>query len=333
VNKPTVTPLQTDNPQDLIAWAAATCYNRTALRDPERERQMVRKLVADQHLTTLEHVRFIWRAAHLSNIVTTLLLSLPRPINVYESRSGYLVSGNLSQARQAALIDHRLTSLVDTVRQIVPDATDDVPPGDPNNQVKLTLVDVADLTREARWLVDSRSFVVTCSRAAAGQINRHRTIARAGSDELIGARDDADDLSIEEQSQRYVDQTNAHFIWPPSWWERYGQNLLQEWGYHFRFHYHICRKIGGDLKQDARAVLPNAITTCLMLTAPLGKHPMSDVLDQGWYHWLKLRLHKSAQPEIRYVAYLIWRELAGEFGGPFADLEPCLDGLDPWLED
>lgn len=55
----------------------------------------------------------------------------------------------------------------------------------------------------------------------------------------------------------------------------------------------------GASPQMARSVLPTCLKTEIVMTANF----------REWCHFLNLRLHKSAHPQIRYIAYRIWQSL------------------------
>lgn len=117
-------------------------------------------------------------------------------------------------------------------------------------------------------------FIKDVSRALMGQITRHRL------------------SSFCIKSQRYVNEENFNYVTPPSILES-GENsiVLQEYvnlmdqakeTYEFLVN-------SGVKKEDARMVLPNATTTDIVMSANM----------REWRHIFNLRLHKSAQWEIR----------------------------------
>lgn len=63
-------------------------------------------------------------------------------------------------------------------------------------------------------------------------------------------------------------------------------------------------------KEDARYIIPQAITTKIIMTANF----------REWRHFLKLRLHKSAQWEIRKVAKEILKILYNHASSVFEDI-------------
>jgi thymidylate synthase (FAD) len=127
------------------------------------------------------------------------------------------------------------------------------------------------------------SFIVHgLSRVASHQLVRHRFI------------------SVTQMSQRYVDQTDINFVVPP----RISQNpdLLEKVEKWFAESKQLYQELRGQgvRKEDARFVLPQAIETSMFLTANL----------REWRHFLKLRLDKAAQWEIRKLAGEILKELS-----------------------
>ena len=112
-------------------------------------------------------------------------------------------------------------------------------------------------------------------------------ISRACSHEMVRHAH----LRYLQRSQRNVNEQNAEFIFPPSF-----DNYQHEEGigYILRWYKHMIDK--GMKREDARYVLPNACATEMVVSGSL----------QAWWDFLKLRLQKKAQLEIRTVAKQIY---------------------------
>jgi len=73
----------------------------------------------------------------------------------------------------------------------------------------------------------------------------------------------------------------------------------------------------GESPQIARSVLPNCLKTEIVMMANL----------REWRHFIKLRGSKAAHPQIRPIAYAIWKELMQHAPSLFEDLEPLPEEL------
>lgn len=121
------------------------------------------------------------------------------------------------------------------------------------------------LSSDPRFRYGSFTFLVEgISRAAANQLARHR-----------GA-------SLSQESQRYVKALNAEFVYP-------NDNPLFAEAYKVSMQYYEKLLKEGVKKEDARFVLPNGIATRMVVT----------FYYREFIHFLRMRLHKHAQWEIR----------------------------------
>ena len=114
-----------------------------------------------------------------------------------------------------------------------------------------------------------------------GQITRHRTAC----------------FSI--RSQRYVEEDNFGYVTPPE----INKNPMSSVVYQkimsdIKNTYDNLIKMGIK-KEDARMVLPNACETVINMTMSF----------EGWLHYLRRRLAKNAQWEIRELAFIQYNEL------------------------
>ncbi len=123
------------------------------------------------------------------------------------------------------------------------------------------------------------TFVIYCSRACSHQIARHR-----------GA-------SISQESQRYVDaKHNRGFVYPPDAPEE-TESMLSAWFRGSLEMYESLREAGMK-KEDARFILPMGMVTRMVVS-----FNYMELL-----HFLKLRVDKHAQWEIRDIAREILRQ-------------------------
>lgn len=299
---PTATPLRL-GPQDMAAMAAACCYGRPDLREPEREAKMLSGLMQldPPHLTLAEHARFTVELPRLHAGRLEELLALPRPpLYRWREESRWALLGlNVSHVRQIVAADTDFgAQLLSLLKPLVPALLDDLTTrhdGLWRDQTSAIIVTDEQMGPGYRRVFPSRSFLIRCSRAASHQLVRHRTI------------------SWEQRSQRYVDEGECDFIWPPEMDAGWcGPDALESYDY-FR--------LRGTKREDARYVLPNATATTLIATGPM----------EAWRHFLRLRGERKAQSEIRFLAYQIHRALLADLPDAVEDLTVDPTGLDPWL--
>lgn len=102
--------------------------------------------------------------------------------------------------------------------------------------------------------------------------------------------------SISQESQRYVDSSNAKFVYPPDFTLKQIEWLSKNYGYSMAV-YDELRK-SGALKEDARFCLPSGIQTRMVISLNY----------RELLHFLNLRCDKHAQWEIRKVALEMLRQ-------------------------
>jgi len=116
--------------------------------------------------------------------------------------------------------------------------------------------------------------------------------------------------SYTQQSQRTVDQSGFDYIIPPTIsGSKDSRELFEETMKRIRSSYERLREMGIP-KEDARFILPNAVSTEIFMTANL----------REWRHILRLRLNRTAQWEIRELSQRILTILKKEAPTVFEDL-------------
>lgn len=119
------------------------------------------------------------------------------------------------------------------------------------------------------------------SRPCSQQIERHRI------------------ASYTQESQRYVNAENATFIMPNSVLSSQGYEVYVDFLKQAQYIY-SCLVKNGVKKEDARFVLPQAVTTKMMMTINF----------RALRNFLNLRLDVHAQWEVRQVAAMMVAELS-----------------------
>jgi thymidylate synthase (FAD) len=141
------------------------------------------------------------------------------------------------------------------------------------------------------------TFFIVCSRVVSHELVRHRL------------------ASYQQESQRFVDYAAESiddlFVIDPSLSTNEDVEYLMD---ESLATYNKLRESGVN-KQLARYVLTNATRTRIIMKTNF----------REWRHVLKLRMHTSAQPEMRVVANLIHDQLVEKFPIIFSDIKPALE--------
>jgi thymidylate synthase (FAD) len=147
----------------------------------------------------------------------------------------------------------------------------------------------------------SVTFRVRCSRSCAQQWTRHRL------------------ASYSMESQRYVDYTSERhgsgdipFVMPEGMTE--SQRAATADFFRLAEAQYCALRCMGATPEDARSVLPNATATEFFCTANL----------REWRHFIKLRIDRSAQKEIRSLAAQVQATMVAAFPSVFCDIEKIL---------
>ena len=147
------------------------------------------------------------------------------------------------------------------------------------------------------------SFRIVTDRGITHEIVRHRLASYA------------------QESTRYCNYSQDKFEKQCSFIEPPGLDGMQQAAWH-----HACEAFEqayfnmldlGCSPQIARSVLPNCLKTEIVMMANL----------REWRHFIKLRGSKAAHPQIRPIAYAIWKELMQHAPSLFEDLEPLPEEL------
>lgn len=142
------------------------------------------------------------------------------------------------------------------------------------------------------------TFFVVCSRVVSHELVRHRL------------------MSVQQESQRYVNYENEE---PELLF--YEDPVLQANTVEFKdavqraweTYRHLIDT--GAKKQIARYVLPNATRVRMVVKANV----------REWRHILKLRMHKSAQPEMQIIANQMHDLLLSVYPNAMKDIRPALE--------
>lgn len=128
-------------------------------------------------------------------------------------------------------------------------------------------------------------------------------ISRACSHQLVRHKH----LDYLQRSQRYIKELTPNYIYPPDL-DKPGEAFFEQ--AYAKAQDDYLRLIAlGYKKEDARMILPNAVTTELIVTGNF----------QAWQDFIRLRTDKAAQWEIRQVALAVKQELINKAPEIFND--------------
>lgn len=139
-------------------------------------------------------------------------------------------------------------------------------------------------------------FFIQCSRVVSHEIVRHRL------------------ASFQQESQRYVDysaESPEDLFYDVGGADGVSSMLAAE----SALNVYNRLVAAGVKKQIARYVLPNSTRVRMVMGANF----------REWRHILKLRMHKSAQPEMQIIANGIHDKLLAKFPEAFQDIKPYLE--------
>lgn len=143
------------------------------------------------------------------------------------------------------------------------------------------------------------AFQITCSRVVSHEIVRHRI------------------ASYQQESQRYVrydeEEPEDMFVLPEGLSST--ERFIMEQAFYDALVAYKKLKVLGVKSQLARYVLPNGTKTRIIMKANL----------REWRHFLLLRCHPSAQPEMRDVAHQILNILYPLYPEVFADVKEDIE--------
>jgi len=281
----------------FIEMAGRTCYRSEDKITETSAEKFVKGLIRHGHLAMVEHSNFVVKARSYISYPEEAPTLAGKYLNVFDNGEDVFIGGNLTAWRQrvedlgnipvfAPFLDAygELFGLGDNAYSNEWQAC-------PHNEIP------AELHRY------SAKFV--CDRGVSHEIVRHRPTAMDWFGEFVDSPIDLYkvlDASFAQESTRYVNYggKDMEFIEPAGYenWPPFTQDTFEDILNDCEQTYNILLDDG--LKpQQARAVLPNALRTEIVVTADA----------KEWSHIRKLRTHKSAHPDIVRVMNMVpWEE-------------------------
>ena len=129
-------------------------------------------------------------------------------------------------------------------------------------------------------------------------------------------------FAYSQQSQRYVDESNAAFVFPPALEYIFADELQEEMTNALESYKKLLDIVHTDdrksLHEAARCVLPNATETKIFVTGNV----------RAWRHFLEVRGAEYADAEMRRIAVLIFKRLYEESPFLFKGFRIMRNGLE-----
>lgn len=278
--KPSVVLIEEKDPFKKVEMAARTCYKSEANITNESAKKMFSRLASSKHTAMMEHATFVFeiRGGHLCE---DLQMFGNKYLNYTTSSNRKLVSGNVR-----AINESGISSLLLELRKIDP---------------ALVYVDIKDENADGAKIVDFESLEnKTKEEIRAHRYTTMRFITDRGvTHEIVRHRP----FSFAQESTRYVNYNSQKFgggdiaFIEPANFNEWKENVKSA----FISNLEIAEKSYNQMielgltPQQARAVLPNAIKTEIVVTGN----------DKEWQHFFNLRSRGTTgapHPDMKVVA-------------------------------
>lgn len=296
--EPSVTVVDYPDPIDQIAAIAHSCY-AVGPKDHASNVTFVKSLIQMRHLSMVEHSVFaiqvsLAQPVAYKDLMTLLLMTQYVNVDVFQSENGLNVAVSYSMRPLIELLDQsKDLALENTIFQAM---VDNLPyecqallPLPKNSSVNPAIpylrMIMTNPANKALW--DRHLFIelgVTTDRGVTHELVRHR------------------ECSFAQESTRYCNYSKQKFgkkigIIKPLDYQGREKEYDDAFNEAAKAYMDLIAK--GAKAQEARAVLPNALKTHIVIGAYLGE----------WKHILSLRLAPDAHPEAQRVARLMKAQL------------------------
>lgn len=256
----------------FIEIAGRTCYKSEDKITPDSAEKFVKRLINAGHLAMVEHSNFVIRAQNELN-VNILQGIIGKYLNTFKNSNYTYIGGSLTawanlyvESQYGRILVPFINVYGNLFNQNIMDLTSSLWEGCPHNEIPKELHRYS-----ARFI---------CDRGVSHELVRHRP------------------CSFAQESTRYVNYCDKEieFIEPTNYMN-WNQPLQRQF-------YMACSDaeerykfmLAYDAKpQQARAVLPNALKTEIIVTADIAE----------WKHIRKLRTSKDAHPDMQRVMNMI----------------------------
>ncbi|MGC8932106.1 MAG: FAD-dependent thymidylate synthase [Candidatus Methanodesulfokora sp.] len=276
------------DPDTIISTCARVSRSKKPIEEileemnPDYEEKLLESLLTMGHLSVFEHGRFLLRKELSERYIR--MFSRYRYLDWFEESGEIVISGNMRTAiemvsdknyRDIAMeflsisrfLSRKFGAEYKGIREKVSLRTYSSPLG-----IRLHVIDFI----KAPGDLSSMTFIVEgISRVTSHQLVRHRS------------------MSFTQQSQRFVDLSNLSFIKPPLVEGKAAELYFEAVNRSLDVYKKLVEM--GIKKEDARYIIPQGISTRIAVTATVS----------ALKNFLKLRLDRSAQWEIRELASLV----------------------------
>ena len=287
------------DPYKKIELAGRTCYKSEDKITKTSAKKFVKALMNRKHTAMLEHQCFVFKVDDSSPFVEQYInllrgckyLNVTRFV-IYRNENGnivstvrYLVSGNVRAICERDVSDPIFKALCSEYNELAY--------GEQKKSIYeyidakiVKLSDFNDLTDEEILKHSYFTFRIITDRGVTHELVRHRP------------------CSFAQESTRYVNYKDGLNISLPSQFYEKPEEVQGLYREAFEFVENVYRNLieSGETPQQARAVLPNALKTEIVVTANL----------EEWNHIINLRYHGTTgapHPDIKVVAEKIYNIL------------------------
>lgn len=260
------------NPLKKIELAGRTCYKSENKITEDSAKSFVSRLIKAGHLAMVEHATFIF-SKDFNYILKAKEVSQMLSIIPFTNITTTVVNGNkfriLFSANLRSLLENKLAKFDHTTGNIHFNIE--------NLDFIADLNSVNDLSEEEKLNHKYTTIRFTIDRGVSHEIVRHRLFSFAQeSTRYVKYNDNKMTFIKPVDYNNWSNTKKGIFLSACNTAETYYNNLLDN----------------GAVAQEARAVLPNAIKTELVVTGN----------EKEWLHFFDLRCDKTAHPDCRKVA-------------------------------
>lgn len=284
--EPSIKKIDFKTPGKKMEYCGRICYDSTSKINDESYERFIGNIVKSGHYSVIEHERICFLEDSVFSFEDTFKNKKYFTINRIKDKK-YISANIRSWYENIDNSSFFYTPLKNKYPFIFTDES--------IYKEKAGISIVEEIPEEIKKYHDSKTFEIVCSRAASHQIVRHRV------------------FTFSQQSQRYCNYSgdkfdrNINFIMPvfddiKSFDDEDKAIIINNFTKMFEEaeNNYFALIEHNDLRaEDARAILPNATATKLVMTGTTN----------DWEHFFELRCDKHAQREIRDIACKIREEI------------------------
>lgn len=280
------------DPLKKIELAARTCYKSEAQITDDSAKRMYDSLIKREHYAMLEHVAFTFDVPEqLYYYLQTFPFFNCTYFEDADNKPRYVVSGNLR-----AILESSPTAINEALIEKFPDLI-------PSTKLPAYMYSDAKLTSISNFvvknpstlsdLIDKHTYItykITCDRGVSHELVRHRRFSFA--------QESTRYVNYKNKDMQFIEPADYHTWDEPAW--REFERALEDAEIRYKSMINT-----GCTPQIARAVLPNAIKTEVVMTGNI----------ENWKHFLDLRYYETtgkAHPDMKRIATMIHDDLVAQ---------------------